>query len=416
MMPKRITLKKRLTFTEIYVLCLGVWSFLYSVFRESTFTRAAFVDQKIYTVLWMGIQALLVLKIILVDLKHRSSAVKILLVAILGALSYINSGSGFLVPFFWFLAASRRTNSKDNIRAIYLGQLASMIMIAFCAVIGVIENVTLTRKLLGLTRYAVGYGHPNSLAQKVFQLEMMWVYLNKSRFNILHLGVILGLGFVVFLITDSRSAWFLTLAATALLMMYFLIRQRDGFLARFSKMMIRFLRYTVLAIGGVSIIIAMGFTEMFMDTSLAEEGTMITRFAQAQYYLAYYSIKPFGQPLYFHGNAAGGDVIKGLYTLDNGYLYMLLGLGWVIFVLFFLFYGLRMRKAILEKDYITLILISAYAIYGFSETGMIRFSYNFTLVLLFELMWGRKNGKRNIIGFNSRSQTIPPKAAQLNKV
>lgn len=393
-MQKTITLKTRLNFADIYLLCLGAWSFMYSIFRESTFTRVAFLDQKIYTAVWLGIQVVLVLKILLADAKELSALLKILLVGILGYISYSNSKSGFLTPFFWFLAASRGTNSEDNIRTLYLGQLTAMVVIVSCAALGIIENITFVRNLLSLKRFSMGYGHPNSFAQKVFQLEMMWVYLNRRRFNILHLAVILSLGFVTLLITDSRSAWYLTIAATALLMLCFMIQQREGFFARFSKMMIRFLRYTVLAISGVSVMIAMGVTELFANTSLAEESTMVSRFEQAERYFVYYSIMPFGQPLYYHGAGAEGSAIQGLYTLDNGYLYLLLGFGWVIFALFLLAYGLRMRKAIREKDYITLILISAYAIYGFTETGMIRFSLNFTLVLLFDILWNKKQ-RRN---------------------
>ena len=77
----------------------------------------------------------------------------------------------------------------------------------------------------------------------------------------------------------------------------------------------------------------------------------------------------------------------GLYTLDNGYMHLLLAFGIVLFLyIIFLHVGtiwwmFRRRRL----DYV--IVYAMFFIYGFLETNVIRTGMNFTLFYLFGFIW-----------------------------
>ena len=85
---------------------------------------------------------------------------------------------------------------------------------------------------------------------------------------------------------------------------------------------------------------------------------------------------------------------SGLYTLDNAFVYLILGFGIVVSAIIAILYIGSILKAVKEHEYIILLLFVVYLIYGFTETALIRFSYNFTLVFTFAFVWKENFSKR----------------------
>ena len=83
--------------------------------------------------------------------------------------------------------------------------------------------------------------------------------------------------------------------------------------------------------------------------------------------------------------------ISKLYTLDNGYMYLLLGYGIIAFTLFLFGNFLLSKRLIKNKMFIPLIIIFIYALYGFAETTMIRFTYNFSVIFFSYILWNNKD-------------------------
>lgn len=94
----------------------------------------------------------------------------------------------------------------------------------------------------------------------------------------------------------------------------------------------------------------------------------------------------------------------GLYTLDNGYMYLLLGFGIVLF-LYFIFLHAGTLWWMFERrrlDYV--IVYGIFFIYGFLETLVIRTGMNFTLFYLFGFIWEYYDRRKQVE--NSRSRRL----------
>ena len=106
-----------------------------------------------------------------------------------------------------------------------------------------------------------------------------------------------------------------------------------------------------------------------------------------QDYFSIYSLTLWGQKV-LTGSAAAS--LYGFSTLDNSYIYFLLSYGVVLFVLYFYYFIRLIWKYKKENKAQRLVIIFFYAIYGFSETVAIRFVYNYSLIFLKDVVWGKK--------------------------
>lgn len=380
----------RWNFCEIYLLLLGMYYFLSPLFRESTLS--SYLPQILYTAFWYGTCLFLLIKMFLRDIRRPAELCKILAILLLLTVSYSYSQSSFLTPFLWFLAAGKSIDVKKALRSAFIGQLLSAILIVSLATLNLIPNITVFRTGTSVVRYSMGFTHPNSFAQRIFILSMVWLYLLGEKLKVTHLVIVLGIGFGTYLLSDSNTAFLLTFAAVVLQFLYLVVQQRIGWTSYLTSLSLRLLQFMLVIMVAASAGFSMvDINVLRQNQTLIQYSTLLSRLTQITAYASYYSIKPFGQPLYFVGSALESYTGLGinLYTLDNGYAYLLIGLGWVMFALFLLVYVLRQRRAILEKDYPVVILLSLLALYGFSETCLIRFSMNTTLLFLMDVFWSK---------------------------
>ena len=133
-------------------------------------------------------------------------------------------------------------------------------------------------------------------------------------------------------------------------------------------------------------------------------GTFGARIAEAVKYYQYYGFSLWGQPLMYNKSDPKEAEKAGLYTLDNGYMYLLLGFGIVLF-LYFIFLHAGTLWWMFERrrlDYV--IVYGIFFIYGFLETLVIRTGMNFTLFYLFGFIWEYYDRRKQVE--NSRSRRL----------
>lgn len=375
----------RISISKMYLSCLFLWSILYSLANESTMSKTFQFLPTLFRLVWFAIRVFLIVKI---AYKNTKKDVLIsVLILMIGIISSFQSNSSFLEGFFWFLASAKGIKCNKSVKSLFYGQLiAFVVIVSFCC-LGIIENNVIIRTSTGIVRYSMGYNHPNNLAAKILQLTLMYIYLIQSRLSIKQCIFGLIVTGVNYIITNSLTATLLLLCSIVLIIVYLFSIKNIILFSQLSRWLIKFLKFVFIAMAGFSIISAVTFKNNALIQGFDLTSTLSSRFTQMYYYLQEYSVKPWGQPLYYHGLDNKSNIF-GLYTLDNAYMYLLLGLGAIAFMVFIGLYIITLHKSIKFHDRIVVIILAIYAIYGLLETVLIRFSYNFALVFLFSSVWG----------------------------
>ncbi|PFN80596.1 hypothetical protein COJ85_29715 [Bacillus sp. AFS076308] len=388
----------KLTWTGIFNACLFIWSFLYTVAYETTLgTSYNETIFSLYKAIWYVIVAILLLKIITRKYVRRSSVAKSCVILLLGFVSSHFSGSSFLSPFFVFLAAADRMEVRKAVKSIFYAQILAILVTISLALSGVIVNTTTIRDS-GLVRQSFGFGHPNTFAQKVLQVSIIFLYLKYDQIKFKHLIIVGIIGTIIYRLTNSQTAFYMTLLDIVLFVLYMHSQKRGQFLSKVSEWMIRALKYICIIVAGFSVYASIVYQDNYLIGGIDTESSLYSRFSQMYLYLKTYSITLFGQPLYYHNSISSSIAnSSGLYTLDNSYIYLLLGFGVVVFLLFIIIYARRIYKAIKDKEYVIAIIMTSYVLAGFTETSLIRFSYNFTMLFLFNIIWKSQKSMRSII-------------------
>jgi len=373
-----------------YFICLFGWLIIYSLSVESTLDASISLPiGRIYTACWIIIRAVLFLRII--KLYKGKDLILALLIIVIGLLTTYYSHTSFMDSFFWFLAASKGVSVREQIKIIFKAQCVTLICIVLLASMGIIENIIMFRENNNLVRYALGFNHPNMIAGKIFQLCLISFCLYGSKMKMYFCLVYAGIATLTIYITDSETVKYMFLLLLVLLVVYLGTNSRVALFAYVAKRSMKLLKAFMITALALCVFIIATF-QKYNYYSIFGGTTLYSRVKQMFLYFSTYDIKLWGQELYYHGAEASNSA--GLYTLDNSYLYLLLGFGIVAFSIFVFLYLIAIRRAYKEKNYIAIIVLAIYAIYGLSETMVLRFSSNFTLVFLFYYgFWYKGNNK-----------------------
>lgn len=362
---------------QIYRMCLCIWMFILTL--DQTYVM---VPATLYLTIWMAIKGLLVLKVLCSN-KYVYSYRTVLagLLMVLGLVATKQSQNYGLEAFFWFLAAADGIDVEQSIRALFKIEIAALFLVIASSLLGIIDMNTIQRNE-GIYRYSLGFYHPNILACKVLQIDLMYLYLRRRMINIGDLAVVIVSGWVAYLLTNSRTAWLLTILLGGLIVWDLLIERMNLQFAWVTRACVNVLKCIYI----LGAIISMAFA-LFYSYDTEGMDTLYSRFSQLYTYFHYYPVRLFGNTLYYH-NGAGINPDTGLYSLDNTYMYLLLGFGIVIFALILTLNTMAMFDVASHGDIILLSIFVIYAVYGLAETYGLKFDCNFTLILLYPYIWG----------------------------
>lgn len=366
-----------LDWDQIYRLCLCVWMFILTL--DQTYVE---VPAMLYRAIWMAIKGILVLKVLHCNrCIYSARTVLAGIMMILGLVATRQSQNYGLEAFFWFLAAADGIDVERTIRALFKMEIAVLLLVITCSLLGLIGTSTIYRDD-GTYRYSLGFYHPNILACKVLQVNLMGLYLHRHSVRIWNLMIALMTGWIAYILTNSRTAWLLTILLVAMLMWNVLTAWVGIQSSLFARGCVYILQSMYIVCALISLMFALFYS---YDTEGMD--TIYSRFSQLYAYYHHYPIRLFGNVLYYH-NGAGIDPNTGLYALDNTYMYLLLGFGILIYALFMIWNTMAMQDAARHGDIALLIIFVTYAVYGMAETYGIRFDCNFTLILLYPYVWG----------------------------
>jgi hypothetical protein len=379
------------TLADIYIFLACLWFFMTALVngtKISDLGNFATILYHIQQVVWIMVRGFIIVKVIK-ELQYKDWRIAILV--ILGFFSILYSDGNWIVNILWFICGAKRVDLEKLIRRLFISQLLAYLIIIALAGLGMITNTSLTR-IDGKIRYSFGFYHPNTFAARTFQLMSMHVCIKNKRLNYLDAFIFAIVTFLNYRVTDSMTASFLMLSLVVLsvLVSYASKENRNNYLRQYVRFFLDKLKYTVIIIPFLATFAILNISSFTNNLS----GTLASRGTQALLYFQHYGISLFGTKLEINSGVEGWSLVSDLYTLDNSFIYLLLGYGIIFFILFILGEFFLFRKVVKEKNFALLTVLSLYSVYGIMEAIIIQLPVNFTLLYLAYVLWNDGNQKQ----------------------
>jgi hypothetical protein len=382
----------KLKVTDLFYIALSGWVIATVVFGESALANTL-GNQYIYSIGWLACRALLLAKIVHDLMQHKNTTTRIILVAALGAVSSYFSKSIFLVPLFWFLCAGHDIKVEKIVKILFWSYLISDSIVVLLSVFNVIDIGMAYKAVTREITYALGFGHANTLGARAVELLFLYYCYKQERIKMRQYCFVVLIIIALNYITKSRTSVYTAAAMTVLMMMHTrpLSKNKAFHDTKTQRTLFRLSRVMVIAIATFLVIVSIN-PSIIDNNELAFTG----RFAMTARYFAAYPLTLFGQPLAYNSGNYLLTSQTGLTTLDIGYIYLLLGFGIIIFILFLYSESRLFYLYYRQKKYVYIIALLGYAILGIAETSMIRVSYNFTLFFIIDLLWNKQETREKL--------------------
>lgn len=393
----KIVVKRKISLEDIFVFLAIVYLFLDILSNGTGFSENFLL--KIYGVnqiWWNVLRGFVIFKIIV---QLQKSDYKVIILLLLAYFSSAYTSSHWMSEIIWILAGTKCVNLKKTVRLFFIIELCALLLVVTLSMLGVVDNVIMTEQN-GIVRQSMGFNHPNALAARVFQLEAMYVYLHDRRIKKINVFLLMIISIFTYFLTRAKTVAILSvfMAIFVFLLSSVYKAERDdfrGLFVRIYEKVFRRMKYIPVVIPIVATVFILYLSQ------LNGSGSLFSRASQAFNYLQYYGLSFWGQPLQIN-NGADNFYLQNsqLYTLDNSYLYLLIGFGIIFFILFIVAQGILIYRMIKQKEYTVVTILILYMIYGVVETMMIRFTYNFSILFMAGLLWKNPNMKGNKIHEN----------------
>lgn len=317
--------------------------------------------------------------LVLTKQKRYSALLKSIVIIALAEITTHYANSRVFLPLMYVLAIGNDTDDKRIVRTLYLSNVLVFLSVFLSSLVGFLPKMVYY-VTTDSYRYTFGFRTSNTGPAILFQIAMAEWFFAKSKKRAM---ATTAFTFIVsYFFCQSRTASILSLTLFMMeAFVWFAMSHKDGLLSHLTWRIV----YGVGLVASLLSIFSVAIATKWVDASAFDE-LLSGRVFLMQKYFSFYSLTPWGQPI-----ATGTQARAfGLSTLDNSYIYMLLGCGVVLFVLY-VYYLVRLiilyKK---ERNTNRLVTLIFYAAYGFSETVAIRFVYNFSLIFLKDAIWREK--------------------------
>ena len=322
----------------------------------------------------------------LVGRKYFLIQICILLIAFY---SYYNSGRDELLLCIIFIIGAVNTSRDDAFRTAFRANTIGMLIVIICALTGIISNsMTVSlRNGANVSRYSMGFSHPNAFAALVLQLTALYIYFNFKTIKVRHLLLLEVANYFIFRVTYSRTSFVL---ATLLLMVIFIYKKASRIgLNRLSEWVINNTSKVVLLLGAAgSIYVALNYRKNLQIFSFLTNGdTLQTRIRLLGQALEIYPITLFGQVINTVRSSEYNFTLGNGVVLDNAYIFLLLAYGIVLTIVLVVFYLKTLKCEYLNSNVLFVICAILFIILGFSEKYFVSPMYNFTLLGLADVFY-----------------------------
>lgn len=379
-------MNKKISISEIlFYIPYSLW--LICSILEQTYYREKINIAILVEVVRILLYFVLFLKILYENKFSYKSLIAFFIMIFLGIIT-INSYGSILIDTFLIIYSSRNLDCRKIISVTFKIEIFMLIFIVISSLIGLIKNDIWYRNN-SMLRYGLGYVYSTFIANYYFHIVLIYLYLKKNKkFKIMESIVILLINYLIYLLTDTRAAYYLIILVVITSFGLNFIKKDLRKLRTFSFLT----KYCFPISASLSIITIINYNpynRIYFFINEALTGRLRLG------YSAYneYGIKLLGQKIAWVVGRAGIDrPSDSVYNfVDCSYLNIALVYGIIILILLcigFIFIG---KRAIEENDkYLCLVLVFL-AIHSITDPQLIELRYN-PFLIMFGLFFYNKRG------------------------
>lgn len=384
----------------LYYFAFAIY-YIQTAIERTTFTEFLFMPVEVFTSFTQMVILLLLFSKFVMQRASFRCWVFSAFVVLVGFTSWRQSGEGWLFWAALFIVCASGVRLRPLAKIAFALSIATLVVTTLFAGCGVIENKIYVR--MGVTRYALGFTHPNTLG--LYLLNMC------VAFSVLHFGknplpdIMLLAVAVTFNLTfaDSRTTAVLSLVQAALLLVFYFAKEEG------SR---RFLRYAFIVAVFASVAVSAYFMVAYNPANPIHLALNYVLSGRLRLASAYYEMQPFTllgsdftafSPIYWENGK------PYTFVVDNAWCHLVLRYGLIPTFLFLSGYLVLLFKVVRRRKWDALLFgLVLMSVYGLSETLGIRIECNFFLYAVgADLLYA---------GVFSKEKAVGDKIASVNEV
>ena len=360
--------------------------FYFAFFIILVISKVMGLDNKKFIFILLTFFALIHLIIkILNDKYNIRQFMMIVLLILLGGIIFLYSKKPTVLISIVAIVFAKNISFDKLIKLVFNVRLIGFILVVSACLTGAIDNIKSYRLLDNgeiLTRYSLGFSHPNTAYLNFFILVLLYLYIYFDKVRWVNYMVIIIISQIMYTITGSRTGYIIAVLSMFITCILKHKKLRNNKIIKIMIQITPIICALVSILGGI-LYDSSNILFKTMDNLLSGRIQLSNRFLNT------YSIKPFGQVI-----IEGGDINGSYLRIDNGYVALLLGYGFFIFILYIVFQTLILKKYIREFKYKEILLIIIFSIYGITEVYIYNAFINISLLFMSDLLYS--NNKRAI--------------------
>lgn len=284
-----------------------------------------------------------------------------------------------LIALLIFSICARDLNYHRILRVAYYVIMTMLFVIILSSQLGIITDYVANQ--FGRVRHFLGFQYALYPGNLVLELMLISIYLSKGIKSKIFLIIV---DFVIFYYTDSRLAFGLTLISLFLCSEFFIkiVRKIAG---------IRIFRLFLSSIYVFFTMVSLWISMIYVDSVgwLYELNRLLNyRLELCRRAISVYGITLFGKPVNFTGaavNANGINVSAGMdyFTVDNGYLDLLIKYGIIAEVIYLAFITYLLYTLLRTENYKLYIIYFIMGVHLLIDFSMLNLIYNVFILLMF---------------------------------
>lgn len=306
----------------------------------------------------------------------KNNVLLFIFLIIISFLSFYVSGDIAILYIVLFIMASKNLEFKKIVKFDLVIKLSLLCLVLFLYFRGMTE-VVISYNVRGV-RYALGFGHPNTLSVYVLGICSDIAFLTYEKRNLKWYMLLAIIAILINAICRSRGS---VIGIILLVALSILIPKLKNNFA-FQKIVI----YLFPILFFLSILSSYLFLNYDIDLLNSLDELFSNRISLMAVFLENYSINLFGNKFINYATGVTGTS----YVLDNAYLSMLLKFGLCVTTMFLFMIPMKMKDAIKNNQDAIIICLISFIVFGLMENGFYVLFYNPFLLSLGDLIYKKE--------------------------
>ena len=302
-------------------------------------------------------------------------SVREILILLLGSVPIIigtMASNNYVMLSAWlFILTAKYTDFDRMVKLSYFILIVTILFVLYLFWTGSISEVIMYRR--GTIRHSWGFSHPNWLGVRIFEFVIAHCYIKRRKIKLYDLAVILiGIWFT-YKVPNCQTAYISLGVFFCLIVFYFLFDYFVGGKELFGKIIILSSILSNVFSVGLSLI------NVNKIPILSKIDRMLSfRFSNCYRSIRGFGIHILGSNVNLYSKKMGLRYAK--YYLDIAYTSILVRYGIVVYIIFSTLYIYAMIYWYKKHNYMLVIILGVYAIYGIMENTLYSLTQNIFLL------------------------------------